>query len=56
MEIASVAGKRQVLERILAAMLAGDNVLNMESRHGLEILVQSAIFASLPRAFLHQPA
>jgi hypothetical protein len=54
-EIAVVAGQREVFRRVAAFMLARHNVFDMESQRLLG-LAQSAVFASVVRALANELA
>jgi hypothetical protein len=54
--VAPMAGESEVLKRVVAPMLAGDDVLHVEGYRCLVVATESAILASMPRAFKDDPA
>ena len=48
MQVTAIAGKRQVYEVIIAAMLLGLDMIDMKPQYGQVFLPQATVFAPIP--------
>ncbi len=53
-EVAVVASQSEILQLIIASMLAGDDMLDVKNKERIRILMNPTVFAAIPRTLSHK--